>query len=344
MKINKIFIKLSIILICMIIGCHKSEDKVESKFQKEVETVDIKGIDISEVIKPIDMALNENFMCILSEENEEEGQIFVFDANSLEFLYKFAKKGMGPEETLALDMVKTLRGDTVDVIDQANYKKISYLLTQGGADIIETKYLSLPKLGPLQETYWVNDSILIFNTLNGELITYNDNQNKIIDQVNISSIIEDLDVKAINKIGSFNYSIQNNDVIVGLRFFNELFKIQLNENFQFDTSNTLSISSKGIDSDKLYDNYAYYSYVNAGQKYVFAQYYGQKLKNLQSFPINLNGRDLKYDFILLDRDLNVLHKYRINIDILRAFLDEKRKRIYFFEAFEDFDKLKYINI
>lgn len=342
MKTNNILIIISFISICILYSCQNTGDKKESKYLKEYDNPTLKNFEINEVLKPLDIALNDNFLCVLSEENGEDGQIFVFDADNLDFLFKFARKGTGPEETLALDMVKTLRGDTIDLIDQANYRMLSYILSKHGADLIKTKHLDIPSMGPLQETYWINDSVLIFNTTNGDLITYNDNNDKIIDRINISSLIEGLDENDVNNFGKFNFAILDKEVVIGLRSINELFKMRLDDEFHFIMPTDKTISVKDINLDDHYDNYGYYSFVNSGKEYILAQYYGFKMKNLQPSLLNPSRRYLKYDLLLFDPDLNLLRKYRVDTDILRIFLDEKRKRIYYLEAFEDFDHLRYI--
>ena len=294
------------------------------------------------MLKPIDMALNSNYLCFLGDEKACGDQIFVFDADNLEFLYSFAKRGSGPEETLALDVVKTLRGDTIDLIDQANYKKLTYILTPDSARLIGKDYLEIPRLGPLQETYWINDSIMIYNTLQGDLLTYNNNRKEIVDQINISEIVDGIPAQYIKKMSSFKFSSIGKDVFIGLQFFDELFNMRLDDDYKFDRKVKLSVSMDDIDTETVFNNYGYYSFINAGDGFVLAQYYGHKLLDLQPFPINMKGRNLKYDLILLDYNLNPIKKFQPGIDILRAFMDSNRRRIYYWDAFEDFDQLKYI--
>lgn len=343
MKQTSIAIVFSAIFFAILQSCSGDATKIESGYHIKCESLQIKSLNIEEVLKPIDICMNDKYLCILNEMSENEDQIFVFDADNLDFLYKFAKKGNGPEETLALDMVKTFRGDTIYLIDQANYKILSYLLCKDEAKLLNINHLSIPSMGPLQETYWVNDSILIFNNNNGDLITYNNIQNYIVDQVNIGSILYDLPADAINKVGSFHFSVQGKDIYIGLRFFNELFKFEISDSYHIQIPETIKISAKGIDFDNIFNNTSYYSYVDANNKYLLTQYYGYKLLKLQPFPRNMGGRIFKYDLLIFDHNLNILHDYRVNIDILRAFLDVNRNRIYLLEPNEDFDELKYID-
>lgn len=194
----------------MFVACSSNKsEKVEPPFDIDYNPVEISGFMIDEVLKPIDMCMNDNYLCILSEEKGNGDQIFVFDADDLDFKYKFARRGTGPEETLALDMVKTFHGDTLDLIDQANYRKLSYLLTDEKPIFIGENHLTLPPMGPLQEVYRINDSILIFNNSWGDLITYNDNAGSIIDQVNLFTH-RGMDENEAKRFGSFHFAIQDN--------------------------------------------------------------------------------------------------------------------------------------
>lgn len=328
----------------LFIGCQQSHEKIEPKLSAPSREYEIKEFKISETLKPIDMALNDNYICILHEAEASDEQIFVFDAENLNFLYKFAKRGQGPEETLALDFMKNFRGDSIDLIDQANYKKLTYVLMRDSAKLVETKHLDLPNFGPLQESYWVNDSIMIFNTLDGHLLTYNDNDGQIVGSVNISDLVKGIPAENSKKIGDFSFSIINTDVIVGLRFFNELFKLRLTDDFNFKLEEALAVNANNINTDKIFDNYGYYSFIHADDKYILAQYYGCKLKAMQPFPLNIGSRNLKYDLLLLDSNLVPIGMYQPDFGILRAYIDAERKRIYFWDAFDDFDKLKYIEL
>ena len=323
-------------------ACPSSGDKIDSKFNIEPEVPEIQEMKVTEVLKPIDITFNNDYLCVLHEEKAKGDQIYVFDPENLHFLYSFAKRGSAPDETLALDFMKNLRGDSIDLIDQANYKKLTYRLTPDSAVLVESKYLELPPLGPTQEAYWVNDSIMIFNTLDGSLLTYDDRSNRIIDQLNLTDFISDLPEDANKSVASFNFSIDGKEIFVGMRAFNELLKLGLDDDYRFTKDNTLSLSAHQINVDKITDNYNYFAFISGGKDNVVAQYYGRKAKDLQPFPININGSNLKFDLIVLDDDLNPLHLYQTDSNILRAVMDEGRKRIYLLEAFEDFDALKYI--
>lgn len=114
----RISLQIFIALLCAIFpGCRSTEDKKASKYNMIPKPFETNEFKITEILKPIDMCLNENYICLLHDEESGGEQIFVYDAENLNYLYKFAKRGPGPEETLALDFVKNQRGDSIDLID-----------------------------------------------------------------------------------------------------------------------------------------------------------------------------------------------------------------------------------
>jgi hypothetical protein len=324
-------------------SCGSSEQRVDNKLNVPTEESFIQSITIDQILKPLDMAIGDDYVCILHEEKSDGNQIYVYGAENMDFKYTFACKGSGPQETLALEMVKTLRGDTIDLVDNANYKRLTYLLTDEEPRFLGESTISVPSMGPLQELYWVNDSTLIFNSDMGDLITYNTRRDAIVDRINLSDNIDCQDGDFKRQIASFHFSVQNNNVIVGMRHFNEVYKISLNQSCQFNRDDIPQLSLDGMNQDKMMDNVVYYAYLNSGQKFTLAQFYGFKMKCMQPFPINLGERIFRYELILFDSQLRPIKQYSPSNDILRVFLDEKRQRIYFWDAFDDFTELKYIS-
>lgn len=346
MPTHKIYGLIFIVIISFytLYSCSSPNNYIAFQDNLPQEKPEILEFQISEILKPIDIAINDNYICILHEEKQQGEQIYVFDADNLEFKYKFARRGLGPEETIALDIVKTLKGDTIDLIDQSNRKKLTYLLTETKPQLIKESHISIPQVGPLQEVYWLSDSILIFNTVEGDIITYNDNENTIIDSINIYSLITGIDDNLRKQIGTFHYSLLNNEVIVGFRFFKRLLRIPLEDDYIFDFSQAKHFSGNEINADNFNDNYAFFSYLASNNNFVVAQYYGKTLKSLRPFPFNINGQDLNYDIIIFDSNLNLLHNYDTGMPILRVFLDDKRDRVFFWNTTEDFNSLNYIQL
>lgn len=335
---------IAFVLIAINCACSSTNERIEFRDDLVKETPDISEFEITEILKPLYITFNDNYLCILHEEKQQGEQIFVFDAETLDFKYKFAKRGMGPEEIIALDMVNTSRGDTIDLINQANYKKHTYLLTENGPQFIKESTINIPPAGPLQETYWLNDSILVFNTSNMDLILYDDNANRAIESINISDFINCEDKDLLKQIGTYHFSVMNGNVIVGLRFFKTLLEIPITDKYTFDVTNIQPIDCSNIDVDNLYNNYNFFAFVASGDNNLVAQYYGKRLKCLQPFPRNIDGQDLYYNIMVFDQNLKLLHTFELDTPILRVFFDEKRGRIYFWNESEDFNKLKYIKL
>lgn len=333
------------LLLMSFISCHTG-DKKESVYNIDRTTTQptVQAFEINEVLKPIDMTIGDNFLCILHEEEKSGDQVFVFGADDLDFKYKFARRGSGPQEVLALDMVKKMRGDTLYLIDQAKRKVLTYLLHEDAPEFIEERHLLLPgNRGPLQETFILDDSVLVSNFIDGNLIVYNITEEKVLDQLNMTSLIRNANSEDGTKLADFNFSIDDNDIYIAFRPFDSLLNLHLDSTYTIKTQDIIPIDNPIQEADGIYDRYNYHAFVSSGKDYVLTQYYGRKLHDMQPFPFNMNGQNLKYDFILLDNELNPISCFQTNTDILRGFLDEKRHRIYYFEAFEDFDKLKYIS-
>ena len=341
--------KISILqFICMLTilsGCTQQSDKVKSSNDNNLpqKSAEIREFEINEILKPLDIALGDNYLCILSDVDGADHQIYVYDADNMEFKYKFAKKGSGPQETLALDMVKTLRGDTLYLIDQSKYKMLTYKLQDDQPIFISECYLNLPHMGPLQEVYWSDDSTLIFNTLNGDLVKYSVYGEEIEESFDIPALIENISETDKKRIGNYHFSCSGDNVYIGMRSFNELFKCKLDSLSTIISDGLHIIENPLTDNGSVLNNYVYYVYVASGKEYVLAQYYGRKLIEMQPFPRNLSGQNLKFDLELFDRNLNPIRKFQTNTDFLRAFLDEKRHRIYYWDANNDFEELKYLS-
>lgn len=324
------------------VSCEKAERKETIYGDIQPSVAEIESFEINQVLKPIDITIGDRYLCILNDERGFGEQIFVYDADNLEFKYKFARRGSGPHETLATDMVKNIVGDTLHLIDQAKYKMMTYHLKDNGAEFIKETSLMVPSTGPLQEVYMLNDSVFMFSTLNGEIMTYSMSGEEIIDSFDVSTLINGVEAGDRN-LTDFHYSPVGNNVYITFRKYDNIVNCILNNDYTIDASDCVIIDNTIHKESKMYDQYIYNTYIYAGRDYVLSQYYGYPLLYMQPAPRNLNGQNLEFDLILMDRNLKPLVRFQPKTDILRCFLDESRRRIYFLEIFEDFDKLKYIS-
>lgn len=47
-------------------GCQSADDKMESKYDLNPKDFSVKEVEIPEILKPIDMAFNENYLCFFT--------------------------------------------------------------------------------------------------------------------------------------------------------------------------------------------------------------------------------------------------------------------------------------
>ena len=312
-------------------GC--SHDKrVENKFALAAESPKIEELTVNEVLKPLDIITTDNYICILHEEKSSGNQIYVYDADTFGFKYDFAKRGQGPAETVALDVMKNARGDTLDLIDQANYRHLTYILNPNAADLLDDTFLELPNMGPLQETYWVNDSIIIFSTLGRELLTYNTKSQRIVDRFCVSEIMTDCSQDDLKDIGGFHFACRGEDIVIALRYWPRLILGKIGEDFSINIETPELLDTNALNNDKKADRTIYYTSVTMGDDRIVAQYYGFPQRLTQPFPVNLEGQNLKFKIEVYDKSLSPIIQYDPQSDFNRIFLDDNRHRIYYWDA------------
>ncbi|WP_302344757.1 hypothetical protein, partial [uncultured Duncaniella sp.] len=59
---------------------------------------------------------------------------------------------------------------------------------------------------------------------------------------------------------------------------------------------------------------------------------------------NLEGQNLKFKIEVYDKSLSPIIQYDPQSDFNRIFLDDNRHRIFYWDAFDDFEKLKQITL
>ncbi|MDE7397444.1 MAG: hypothetical protein K2M98_06930 [Muribaculum sp.] len=335
--INIVFITL------LISGCSESVRNNGKNFTTE-SIVQIDSVAIREILKPVDMNISEHYICFLHDEEADGAQIYVFGADCMDFKYAFANRGQGPEDMMAPEMVKNMRGDTIELIDQANYKHLSYLLTDSGVTLLNASYLELPNMGPLQEVFNVNDSIWIFSTVDRRLLTYNTVANKVVSEFSFTDYYPEYDTRELQNFLGFNFTYNEPKIFVGMHFHDEIIEGQLNDDYSITFDKLPDLNLSEINQNKLEDNSAYNAFLCTDSSHVISQYYGYTMHDMQPFPRNLKGQNLKYYIDVYDTELNPLTRINPGIDILRLFADKYRHRVYFWNAMDDFTKLKYITI
>lgn len=340
---KRLYTAIGILSLLPLTGCSNSDRDLGQHFSSH-EVAKIKTVPINEILKPIDISISRNYICILHEEKSDGDQIYVYSADSMTFKYSFARRGHGPEESWALDMAKNMRGDTIDLIDQANYKHLSYTLTDNGPRLNDVSYFEIPNMGPLQEVYWINDSILLFNSLDGILHTYNVVGKTIVDEFSLADSYPEFRDEETLRFFGFNYACCDSTIYVGMRFFDEIITGKVNSCglMTFDSMPRLDMSA--VDTKSMYDNTGYNAFICADSRRVISQYYGFSMKEMQPFPYNIGIPNLKFSIDIYDRNLVPVMRLDPEMDFMRLFYDHYRNRIYLWDAMSDFDKIMYIEL
>lgn len=326
-------------LVLLFSGCRQSADRIYNPDFQNVYKVEPDFHRIDEIMRPVDMIVSDDYLVIQNDILPGEHCLFVYDLETLDFLYSFVHYGNGPEEFLAPAMVQNDKDNFLTLLDQASMKLIKYRLTDETAEIADKNRIILDDNRPLQEVYYVNDSILIFSTLDNELKTYHIGNHQIIDTYKFSSNLKQLMGKDYNQsFDKYHFAYNNNKVSLAFNFFNMILIGEVGEDGSIGLDETEYPVNSPLERS-LYDNRYYYMYTLLTDKYLFAQYVGYKFRALQPFPLNMNKR--RFDMLLevYSLDKKALCCLDLQHDVLRCKIDEKHNKIYTWNMLDDFDNL-----
>lgn len=328
-----------LLLVLLFPSCKQSADRIYNTDIQKVYKIEPDFHKINEIIRPIDMIVLDDYLVIQNDILPNEHCLFVYNLETLDFLYSFVNCGNGPEEFLAPALVQNDKENFLTLLDQASMKVIKYKLTDKKAEIINKDRIVLDDNRPLQEVYYVNDSILIFSALDNELKSYSIKNHKIIDTYKFSSNLKHLMNKDYNKsFDHYHFSYNNNKIALVFNFFNKILIGEVREDGSINLDETEYLVDSPL-KPSLYDNRYYYMYTLLSDKYLFAQYVGYMFRDLQPFPLNMNKR--KFDMLLevYTLDKKAICCLDLQHDILRCKIDEKHNKIYTWNMLEDFDNL-----
>lgn len=338
---HKLLSALTIALITLV-SCNNGSTTVEPQRYNfsSTDNAVFEKVEINEIIKPLDFIPTQKYLIILHEAEFGEDQLYVYDLNSLKFLYSFAKKGSGPSETIALDVFRNSGNHNyVDLIDQSSYKRLRYELNDSDALLLQTSHLDLPNMGPLQETWWVNDSVIIFSTLERELLTFNIASDSIVDRFRIASLFNGVtDDTNVRSLCGFHFSVQENKLIIGLKSVNKLVTGRI-------YNNKIEIIPQDEALFQLPENTnrVYYTYVSQLDSLIIAQYYGREInKFLPKLGIRLP--DFTHELGIFNSKLEPRYNIIPNIQSPRFYADSKNRRIICWDQKSDFEYIYFLTI
>lgn len=325
------------VLSSIFIACNSSCGNVSNiaKFEKQM-TIQPTITYIDGAVKQLDMLVLDKFYIIQSDVEANQNQLSVYDKKTAKHLYSFAIKGHGRNETVAMDMFQNPQGDTLEIIDQAKYKVFKYKIGYNKAELLSSNTLKIPTVGPLQEIYRINDSTIIFNTLEQNFETYNDKAEK---AICVYSMIDSLGLSFKDKdIADFHFAYMDNELCIGYRHINSIVKGAVD--------NMGKISIHDIDKVKekidLEDTRTYYWYVSMNENNIVAQYMGYE-PGFISKASSYKFFSPKFEIEIYTTKLMPYAHIVPKSDFLRCKLTSKDHCIYSWNPLEDKENiLKFI--
>lgn len=310
-------------LLC-IVACNENSSHITncSNFDCS-ETVEIEPTFIDGCTNTIDIVQLDNFYVIQSDVKMQNNQLSVFRKSDNKCLFSFAMRGHGHDETVAMDMIQNAEGDTLEIIDQARYKILRYLITTEKAVLLSSKIINYDNAGPLQEVYRVNDSIIIFNTLEGKLCTYNDSLSRVVCEYDLCEKMK-VNRKESESI-NFHYAYHNGKLCLGFRHINALLIGEVTDEAQIILHGVDNIIKTTEDIDK---NMCYYAYVDMNDMNIMGQFMGYAPGFIKKMASNYNLYSPKFEIELYSHDLTPQKHLVMKSDVLRCKLMPEDKVIF----------------
>ena len=340
LKYNKMRnVNILILFISVMLSCVDDSKRVDNNIFVNRYKMNPVKYKINEIIKPVDIIVLDDYLVIMNELVSRENIFFVYSLSSFEFLYSFANKGHGPKDYIAPELIQNPSGNSLSVFDQFTFKLLKYQIGKEQESIIEERIVEIEDKRPLQEIYYHSYSIIIFSTLDNKIQSYNLNVNKIVDSFQFkTNLKENMNSDYNLSFDGFHFAYNNQNIIVGFYYLNKLVRGEVDAIGNISMRESV-IESESIPKISIFDNTLYYMYVYLSSDFIFAQYSGYLFKELQPFPINLGKR--KFDMLLevYNRNGEPVALIDLQHDFLRCKIDEKNKKIYTWNLFEDFDFL-----
>ncbi len=334
-----IFVVFSILLI-IISACSDQKAREKKEFPRHVLlTADKPKID--EVIKPVNITIHNDFLIIQNDRIPESSCFFVYTLDSFEYLYSFGRLGGSDEEFVSPLICRDNGSGLFYAFDQRTRNLKSYKITDKGAFLEGITKVNEATGYPLQEAAILNDSTLLYLTVDNYVVSYNINTGNVIDSIGFETGLRDVLGEQYNKsMDFFHFSTYKGQMVMGHNFIDKLSVNKCSSNGGFiENSSSLKEFLHHTYTDELYENIYRYVYLYSTSDLVFAQYSGYKFKTLQPFPMNIGKRHFNFLMEVYDWNLNPKFLLEFDNDFLRCVIDEKRKRIITWNFLKDFDFL-----
>lgn len=270
----------------------------------------------------------DDYYIVQNEVEAHQKQLAVYDKVSLEYLYSFVAKGHGNEEIIALDMLQTPKGDTLEVIDQAKYKIFKYRIGKEKAELLGVSFLKMQAIGPLQEIYRKNDSVIVFNALDGTLRSYDMRRDK---QIFIYDVCDSLGIGPDQKDhADFHFVLHGNKLCLGFRRINALVSGKIDDQGVIEIPGINEVRKEMEESDERF----YYLFVDMNDDYILAQYMGYN-PGFVSKVAPFKRFNPKFDVEIYASDLAPCKHIVTGSNILRCKLAREGRSFYSWDVMSD---------
>lgn len=316
-KVFSIFLFLGMFIALLFSACAKNgqnQSNIDKFLIKDTITPQIRYIESNGNMS--DIVILDDYYIIQSDVKSHMNQLSVYNKATDEHLYDFAMRGHGAEETIALDMLQNPQSDTIEIIDQSKYKILKYHITKDSATLIGKEFLKLPSIGPLQEVYRHNDSIIVFNTLDSRLIAFNDISNMIISEINFADSLK-AGGKSFEEL-NYHLAYCGGKICLGFRHFNLLVYGTINNAGHIQINDFQMLKHYSQDADM---NIFHYIYVDMNEEHILAQYMGYNPGFIQKMATNYKMFSPKFDIEIYSADMTPFKHIVSSTDILRCKLD-----------------------
>ena len=266
----------------------------------------------------VDIVELKDFYIVQNDAEMQNDQLYVYNRSDNKFLYSFAKRGHGHDETVAADMIQNAKGDTIELIDQARYKIFRYHVTPEKAVFLNSKIIKHENVGPLQEVCRINDSIIIFNTLDGRICTYNDSALKVICEYDVCKEMG-LERKD-RELYDFHFAYNNWKLCIGFRHINALVVGDVSPDGQIKLNGLGNILKKTKDIDK---EVIYYTYVSMNNRNIMGQFMGYAPGFVKKIASNYKMYSPKFELEIYSQNLVPIRHFVLKSDVLRCKLSTK---------------------
>ena len=95
-----------LLLVLLFPGCKQNADRIYNPEFQKIYKIEPDFHKINEIIRPVDMIVLDDYLVIQNDILPNERCLFVYNLETLDFLYSFVNCGNGPEEFLAPALVQ----------------------------------------------------------------------------------------------------------------------------------------------------------------------------------------------------------------------------------------------